>query len=161
MTRFDEVTRLQELEKKATPTPWYYGVHPDNCDTCEDCDPSDTMCDNHIKPDFGPVAMISSGDVVPGIFASVVFGAEDNPNGQTIAGFRNAAPWFLEIAACFQPGDARIFKGILRYLTEDFENGEYSNEMVMFLMEGTDMRTDMVKTLLRMLKAAEIMEELE
>lgn len=159
MTRFDEIVRLRELEKKATPAPWYYGVHPDNCDTCEDCDPDDTgMCDNLIKPDFDPVAMISSGDVVPGIFASVVFDAEDNPNGQTIANLRNAAPWLLEAAACFQPGDVHILKGILRYLTEDFENSEHSNAMVMFLVEGTDMRMCMIDVLVRVLKAAEIME---
>ncbi len=146
MTRFDEVARLMVLEKKATPTPWYYGVHPDNCDTCEDCDPSDTMCDNHIKPDFGPVAMISSGDVVPGIFASVVFDAEDNPNGQTIAGFRNAAPWLLEVAACFQPGDA---KRIARITREDLLAG---------CCAECDADIDMMH---RLRRAAEILEEME
>ena len=147
MTRFDEVARLQEMEKKATPTPWYYGVHPDNCDTCEDCDPSDTgMCDNPIKADFGPVAMISSGDVVPGIFASVVFDAQDNPNGQTIACFRNAAPWLLEAAACFQPGDA---ERIARIVRDD-------------LLEGCCGQCNAdVDMMHRLQKAAEIMEELE
>ena len=150
MARFDDVARLRELEKKATPTPWYYGVHPDNCDTCEDCDPSDTgMCDNPIKSDFGPVAMISSGDVVPGIFASVVFGAEDNPNGQTIAGFRNAAPWLLEAAACFQPGDADLLHW-MRTAEGDVCDG--SLEEVHDAIESL---------LIRLQKAAVIMEELE
>jgi len=144
--RFDEVARLKELEKKATPTPWYYGVHPDNCDTCEDCDPDDTgMCDNPIKPDFGPVAMISSGDVVPGIFASVVFDTEDNPNGQTITCFRNAAPWLLEVAGCFQPGDGNLMGELISVMDAYF--GEY------YRPHKAAMH--------RLLQAAKIMEERE
>ena len=152
MTRFDEVAQLRELEKKATPAPWYYGVHPDNCDTCEDCDPDDTgMCDNPIKPDFGPVAMISSGDVVPGIFASVVFDAEDNPNGQTIANLRNAAPWLLDAAACFQPGDAEILRLMRNYLAAHKPDGH--------LIENGPSTACGVDCMTRLLKAAEIMEE--
>lgn len=146
MTRFDEVARLRELEKKASSAPWYYGVHPDNCDTCEDCDPDDAgMCDNPIKPDFGPVAMISSGDVVPGIFASAVLDGEDNPNGQTIAHLRNAAPWLLEAAACFQPGDAALMGEILS-LHREFEK-DYPDE-----------NPGWSDLFARMEKAAEIME---
>jgi hypothetical protein len=144
--RFDEVARLKELEKKATPTPWYYGVHPDNCDTCEDCDPDDTgMCDNPIKPDFGPIAMISSGDVVPGIFASVVLGEEDNPNGRTIANLRNAAPWLLEVAGCFQPGDGNLMGELISVMDAYF--GEY------YRPHKAAMH--------RLLQAAKIMEEKE
>lgn len=144
MTRFEEVARLKKLEKKATPAPWYYGVHPDNCDTCEDCDPDDTgMCGNPIKPDFDPVAMISSGDVVPGIFASVVLDEEDNPNGQTITCFRNAAPWLLDAAACFQPGDVRCIKAVIG---------------IMKAVTGPETDSDELDCLRRLQKAAKILE---
>ena len=135
MTRFDEVARLHELEKKADCPPWKYqkGKSGWTNDTVEDSKKGIMWWGN-----------IADDDAI-----------------HLAVDLRNAAPWLLGAAACFQPGDARIFKGILRYLTEDFENGEHSNAMVMFLMEEDDMREDMVKTLLRMLKAAKIIGGLE
>lgn len=102
MTRFDEVARLRELEKNATPAPW----------------------DSKMQ--------FSAHDVFP--------------NGQFIESIRNTAPWLLEAAACFQPGDARCVKAILG---------------IMRAATGPETDSDELDCLRRLQKAAEIMEELE
>ena len=74
---------------------------------------------------------------------------DDNPNGQTIAGFRNAAPWLLEVAACFQPGDAELIGEWLYQLEEEYgSDGESPNQPI-------------TRMLARLQKAAAIVEELE
>lgn len=62
------------------------------------------------------------------------------------ARLRNAAPWLLEAAACFQQGDARCLKAIMG---------------IMRAATGPDTDSDELDCLRRLQKAAEIMEELE
>ena len=59
---------------------------------------------------------------------------------------RNVAPWLLEAAACFQPGDARCVKAILGIIRA---------------ATGPETDSDELDCLRRLQKAAEIMEELE
>ena len=91
MTRFDEITRLKELEKKAK-------------------------------------------------YDRVEHGAPFR------ACAARAAPWLLEAAACFQPGDARCVKAILG---------------IMRAATGPETDSDELDCLRRLQKAAAIMEELE
>ena len=121
MNGFSTVEKLKELEKKATCAPWYYGTHPDNCCECEDCYPDE--CDNPIKLGFEPVAMIDSGDVVPGIYTAKAVRAQINPNGELIAHLRNAAPLLLDIAGQIRPGDSERFQELI-YIIEDMRIDE-------------------------------------
>lgn len=89
MTRFDEITRLKELEKKAK-------------------------------------------------YDRVEHGAPFR------ACAARAAPWLLEAAACFQPGDARCVKAILG---------------IMRAVTGPETDSDELDCLRRLQKAAEIMED--
>ena len=109
MTRFDEVARLRELEKNATPAPW----------------------DSKMQ--------FSAHDVFP--------------NGQFIESIRNTAPWLLEVAACFQPGDAEILHLMRNYLAAHKPDGH--------LIENGPSTARGVDCMTRLQKAAEIMEELE
>ena len=94
MTRFDEVARLKELEKKAK-------------------------------------------------YDRVEHGAPFR------ACAARAAPWLLEVAACFQPGDAELIGEWLYQLEEEYgSDGESPNQPI-------------TRMLARLQKAAAIMEELE
>lgn len=80
MTKFDEVKRLTELEAKATCAPW---------DLLGKID-FQIVADN---PDF-----------------YISFADSDREDPQLITDLRNAAPWLLEVAGKFQPGDAALLK---------------------------------------------------
>lgn len=80
MTRFEEVTRLRELEKKAMHAPW----------TIKTPEHNDGYQETWI---VGP----GETGVMP------IFDDEDD---HLNVAMRNAAPWLLEAAACFQRGDA-------------------------------------------------------
>jgi hypothetical protein len=137
MTRFDEVARLHE-QQNIPEFRQRWEVHPDGRKFADG-----TPCADIKIPGSGKV-------IIAYTLPIDVAGA--------IVDIRNAAPWLLGVVGCFQPGDAHILKGVLRYLTEDFENSEHSNAMVVFLLEEPDMRMRMVDVLVRALKAAEIME---
>ena len=71
---------------------------------------------------------------------------EQESDANLIAELRNASPWLLEAAACFQPGDADL----LRWMrTAEGDAGDGSLEEVHDAIESL---------LIRMEKAAEIME---
>jgi len=59
---------------------------------------------------------------------------------------RNAAPWLLEVAACFQPGDAPKIAGLVGWFKSSDDPEQF--DFITVVLE-------------RMQKAAEIMEELE
>ena len=120
MTRFDEVTRLRELEKKAMPAPWAIKT-PEHNDGYQE------------------TWIVGPGEtgVMP------IFDDEDD---HLNVAMRNASPWLLEAAACFQPGDADL----LRWMrTAEGDAGDGSLEEVHDAIESL---------LIRMEKAAEIME---
>src|SRR5574344_1398052 len=120
MTQFDEVARLQELEKNAEPAPW----------TIKTPEHNDGYQETWI---VGP----GETGVMP------IFDDEDD---HLLVAMRNAAPWLLEAAACFQPGDADL----LRWMrTAEGDAGDGSLEEVRDAIESL---------LIRMEKAAEIME---
>lgn len=98
MTRFDEITRLKELEKKAK-------------------------------------------------YDRVEHGAPFR------ACAARAAPWLLEAAACFQPGDAEILHLMCNYLAAHKPDGH--------LIENGPSTARGVDCMTRLQKAAAIMEELE
>ena len=120
MTRFDEVARLRELEKKAMPAPWAIKT-PEHNDGYQE------------------TWIVGPGEtgVMP------IFDDEDD---HLLVAMRNAAPWLLEAAACFQPGDADL----LRWMrTAEGDAGDGTPEEV----------HDAIESLLsRLQKAAEIME---
>ena len=120
MTRFEEVTRLRELEKKAMHAPW----------TIKTPEHNDGYQETWI---VGP----GETGVMP------IFDDEDD---HLNVAMRNAAPWLLDAAACFQPGDADL----LRWMrTAEGDAGDGSLEEVHDAIESL---------LIRMEKAAEIME---
>ena len=120
MTRFDEVARLKELEKKADCPPWKYqkGKSGWTNDTVEDSKKGIMWWGN-----------IADDDAI-----------------HLAVDLRNAAPWLMEAAACFQPGDADL----LRWMrTAEGDAGDGTVEEVHDAIE---------RLLIRMEKAAEIME---
>ena len=123
MTRFDEVARLMGLEKKAEPAPWAIKT-PEHNDGYQEA--------WIVGPD--------KTGVMP-VFDDV----DDHLN----VAMRNAAPWLLEAATCFQPGDADLLHW-MRTAEGDVCDG--SLEEVHDAIESL---------LIRLQKAAEIMEELE
>ena len=66
---------------------------------------------------------------------------------------RNVAPWLLEAAACFQPGDAEILHLMCNYLAAHKPDGH--------LIENGPSTARGVDCMTRLQKAAAIMEELE
>jgi hypothetical protein len=118
MTRFDEVTRLRELEKKAMPAPWAIKT-PEHNDGYQE------------------TWIVGPGEtgVMP------IFDDEDD---HLNVAMRNASPWLLEAAACFQPGDARCVKAILGIIRA---------------ATGPETDSDELDCLRRLQKAAEIMED--
>lgn len=119
MTRFDEVARLQELEKKADCPPWKYqkGKSGWTNDTVED----------------SKKCIMWWGDIA------------DDDAIHLAVDLRNVAPWLLEAAACFQPGDAELLHWMR---TAEGDAGDGTLEEVHDAIE---------RLLIRMLKAAEIM----
>ena len=79
--RYDEVRRLADLEKKATPGPWCFV--DDNIKTVEEID------------------IDGEGD-------RIVYIPYDSNDSGMICVARDTIPWLLEATACFQPGDADL-----------------------------------------------------
>lgn len=120
MTRFEEVARLKGLEENAEPAPW----------TIKTPEHNDGYQETWI---VGP----GETGVMP------IFDDEDD---HLNVAMRNAAPWLLDAAACFQPGDA---ERIARIAKDD-------------LLEGCCGQCDAdVDMMHRLQKAAEIMEGME
>ena len=102
MSLLEEIKKLRELEQQADCGPWYAGVHPDDCDMCEDCDPDEEgLCDNPIRP--GAVQVIDP-DVTYSVYSNL--DTHTLPNCQLTAALRNLAPAMLSVLACFRDGDA-------------------------------------------------------
>jgi hypothetical protein len=122
MTRFEEVARLKGLEKKADCPPWKYqkGKSGWTNDTVEDSKKGIMWWGN-----------IADDDAI-----------------HLAVDLRNAAPWLLEAAACFRPGDAALMGEIL-LLHREFEK-DYPDE-----------NPGWSDLFARMEEAAAIMEELE
>ena len=114
MTRFDEVARMQTGEKAATRAPWRLLGYVDFQLVADD-------------PEF-----------------YINFGNTGAADPELIRDMRNAAPWLLEAAACFQPGDARCVKAILGIIRA---------------ATGPETDSDELDCLRRLQKAAEIMED--
>ena len=101
MSLLEEIKKLRELEQQADCGPWYAGVHPDDCDMCEDCDPDEEgLCDNPIRP--GAVQVIDP-DVIYSVYSNL--DTHTLPNCQLTAALRNLAPAMLEVLGMFREGD--------------------------------------------------------
>lgn len=71
----------------------------------------------------------------------------------------NAAPKLLAVLSGFQAGDVKLLDGIIRYLIEDFVEGEHSCQMVAWLMtHSEDTSKDMIDLLRRYHDMAQVME---
>lgn len=118
MTRFEEVTQLQELEKKADCPPWKYqkGKPGWTNDTVEDSKKGIMWWGN-----------IADDDAI-----------------HLAVDLRNAAPWLLEVAGCFQPGYAALLKEIVWAMDTYFQDSHYRPHKI---------------AMGELVKAAEIMEE--
>ena len=86
MNRFEELARLKELEAKATPARWSLTQYSDD------------------------ILEISREDGTRGF--QILFEDSDIDDPQFITDLRNAAPWLLQIAEAFQPGDAEMIKSM-------------------------------------------------
>ena len=114
--RFDEVARLKELEKKATPGKWYKGEMDEG-----DCDEI-----NGRMQGWETGVMVYDREL--GIFHPTneidnlvtVCSPDQESDADLIANLRNATPWLLKVAGCFQPGDA---ERIARIAREDLLEG--------------------------------------
>ena len=98
MTRFDEVKRLAELEAKATPARWSLTQYSDD------------------------ILEISREDGTRGF--QILFEDSDIDDPQFITDLRNAAPWLLQIAEAFQPGDAEMLKAHADWAEEEYADQE-------------------------------------
>jgi len=129
MTRFEEVTRMKELEQKALPA-W-------------------KIVEQEIETQIvsGDEEIFDDGSSHSEYYSN--FGADD-PNINLAVDLRNAAPWLLAAAACFQPGDAEILRLMRNYLAAHKPDGH--------LLENGPSTACGVDCMARMLKAAEIME---
>ena len=111
--RFDEVARLKELEKKATPVKWYKAEEDEG-----DCDEingsiqgweTGIMVYNRELGVFHPTKeklRVSESEYEEVDNLLTVCSPEQESDANLIAELRNAAPWLLEVAGCFQRGDA-------------------------------------------------------
>ena len=146
MTRFDEVARLRELEKKATPKDWYMGETDEG-----DCDEINgriqgwctgvTVYDR----DLGVFHPIPDGELGEYDLQSVC-NPDSGDDAALIADLRNAAPWLLEVAGCFQPGYAALLKEIIWAMDTYFQDSHYRPHKI---------------AMGELVKAAEIMEGME
>ena len=105
MTRFDEVKRLAELEAKATPARWSLTQYSDD------------------------ILEISREDGTRGF--QILFEDSDIDDPQFITDLRNAAPWLLQIAEAFQPGDALLLSRVAMIIGQSAWREEYAKEYEM------------------------------
>lgn len=148
--RFDEVRRLADLEKKATPAKWYKAEEDEgDCDeingTIQGWETGVMVYDRELGV-FHPTKekwRVSESEYEEVDNPLTVCSPEQESDANLIANLRNAAPWLLEAAACFQPGDA---ERIARIAKDD-------------LLEGCCSQCDAdVDMMHRLQKAAKIME---
>ena len=106
--RFDEVRQLAELERKATRGPWGW---EDWQETANEPGPGDywLVAPPETRPNgLAPCCPTLGNDILADEERE-----SSEEDRQLIADLRNAAPWLLEAAACFQPGDVRCLKAIM------------------------------------------------
>ena len=96
MTRFDEVKQLAELEAKATPARWSLTQYSDD------------------------ILEISREDGTRGF--QILFEDSDIDDPQFITDLRNAAPWLLQIAEAFQPGDGKLIGNAIAAIRDSIED---------------------------------------
>jgi len=112
MNLIAELPGLDEMEQQADPAPWYAGVHPDDCDRCEDCDPDEEgLCDNPIRP--GAVQVIDP-DVIYSVYANI--DTSTLPNCQLTAALRNAAPSMIAALKQIHAGDSEKLEAASAWL---------------------------------------------
>lgn len=139
--RFDEVARLKGLDAEATPGKWYKGEMDEG-----DCDEI-----NGRVQGWETGVMVYDREL--GIFHPTneidnlvtVCSPDQESDADLIANLRNAAPWLLEVAGCFQPGDGNLMGELISVMDAYF--GEY------YRPHKAAMH--------RLLQAAKIMEEKE
>lgn len=131
MTRLEEVARLKELEKKAMPGPWYY---------------RETSISRPVDAQYFSNMRIGSDADNSRTGRVYLADAGEWADLNITVDLRNAAPWLLEAAACFQPGDVRCLKAIMG---------------IMRAATGPETDSDELDCLRRLQKAAEIMEGME
>ena len=110
MNRFEELAWLKELEVKATPGKWFV----------EDCKYQwDLYAENHdLEGTFPPDGPKGLKEIFETAHPWKLISANKNgywPEGadsDIIPALRNAAPWLLQIAEAFQPGDAEMIKSM-------------------------------------------------
>ena len=140
MTRFDEVARLREGTR-----------YPPDAKCFQDEQPEGEMI--QVSPgcyEGGIDGYALTGEVLivkspldPECYPETVANFDHPEDATNYVALRNAAPWLLEAAACFQPGDA---ERIARIAKDD-------------LLEGCCGQCDAdIDMMLRLQKAAAIME---
>ena len=170
--RFDEVARLKELEKKATPAKWYKAEEDEgDCDeingTMQGWETGVLVYDRELGV-FHPTKekwRVSESEYEEVDNPLTVCSPEQESDANLIANLRNATPWLLEAAACFQPGDADLLDELIEYIDflipsgmEAVEEGDEEFEM---LLDDQKLLIRAKDHLFRMLAAAKIMEEKE
>jgi hypothetical protein len=129
--RFDEVRRLAELEKKATPAKWYKAEEDEG--------------DRELGV-FHPTKekrRVSESEYEEVDNPLTVCSPEQESDANLIANLRNAARWLTEVARCFQRGDADEIAYARDVLASD---SRYTGDLRVWT---------------RLLRAAKIMEERE
>lgn len=159
MTRFDEVARLKELEKKATPVKWYKAEEDEG-----DCDEingsiqgweTGVMVYDRELGIFHPTKeklRVSESEYEEVDNLLTVCSPEQESDANLIAELRNASHWLLEVAGCFQKGDAHELDVMSTFFSiprEGMTTTSYQKWLQWALV------------LTRLQKAAEIMEERE
>jgi len=150
--RFDEVRRLADLEKKATPAKWYKAEEDEgDCDeingTIQGWETGVMVYDRELGV-FHPTKekwRVSESEYEEVDNPLTVCSPEQESDANLIANLRNAAPWLLEVAGCFQPGDGNLMGELISVMDAYF--GEY------YRPHKAAMH--------RLLQAAKIMEEKE
>lgn len=150
--RFDEVRRLAELEKKATPAKWYKAEEDEgDCDeingTMQGWETGVLVYDRELGV-FHPTKekwRVSESEYEEVDNPLTVCSPEQESDANLIANLRNATPWLLEVAGCFQPGDGNLM-GELISVMDAYFGGYYGPHKA---------------ALYRMQKAAKIMEGTE
>lgn len=99
MTGYDIVKELREMEQKATPGPWGYGV---------DCD------GKYVSSDLDILAPNNLDTVCT--FQNYEEYKEDMSNAEAIITLRNNADLLLSIAEAFQPGDVKSLNQVASYI---------------------------------------------
>ena len=128
--RFDEVRRLADLEKKATPAKWYKAEEDEgDCDeingTMQGWETGVLVYDRELGV-FHPTKekwRVSESEYEEVDNPLTVCSPEQESDANLIANLRNAAPWLLEVAGCFQPGDDNLMGELISVMDAYF--GEY------------------------------------